>query len=115
VAFVGCPHCSYTQLQAWTEILEDALRKVGKERVAITTLFSTAPDVLDKFKKTEAYGRLMATGAQLTFICPLMYLSSPLSAAKRVITNSNKLRTYTASRYVDDVDLIRVVVEGGLL
>jgi predicted aconitase len=114
VAFVGCPHCSFTQLQEWTEILEDALKTADKEGVAIATLFSTAPDVLDKFKKTEHYPRLMATGAQLTFICPLMYLSSPLSAAKRVITNSNKLRTYTASRYVDDADLVRAVVEGGL-
>lgn len=114
LAFVGCPHNSFKQLCEWTENLERALKNEGKEKVAIPTLFSTAPDVLEKFKKTEYYPRLMATGAHLTYICPLMYTANPLCSAKRIITNSNKLRTYSVSRYVDDADLLKAVVKGGL-
>ena len=114
LAFIGCPHCSFVQLCEWTETLVKALREEGKEKVAIPTLISSAPDVCEKFEKTEYYPRLMATGAHLTYICPLMYMSNPLCSAKRVITNSNKLRTYSVSRYVDDADLVRAVVRGGL-
>ncbi|TEB07934.1 hypothetical protein Psch_01489 [Pelotomaculum schinkii] len=114
IAFVGCPHCSFVQLCEWTQTLEQALKEAGKEKVIIPTIFTTAPDVIAEFKKSEFYPRLMATGAHLTYICPLMYMSNPLCSAKRVITNSNKLRTYSVARYVDDAELIHAVVKGGL-
>lgn len=115
MALIGCPHCSFTQLREWTESIDDSLKRARKEKLAINTVLFTAPDVLDKFKKTEYYPRLMATGAHLTYICPLMYVPNPLYAKKEFITNSNKLRTYSTARYVDDADLVKAIVKGGLV
>lgn len=112
-AFIGCPHASYNQLIQWTNTFETVLEENGKENVAIETILTSAPDVLEKFKKTEYYQRLMKTGVKLSYICPLMYMSNPLCAAKPIITNSNKLRTYSSARYVDDDQLVNIVVKGG--
>lgn len=114
MAFIGCPHCSFTQLYEWTEILENALKQAEREKVSIYTLISSAPNVVKKFEKTDCYSRLLATGVHITSICPLMYLSNPICGNKEVITNSNKLRTYTRARYVDDDDLVQILVEGGI-
>lgn len=114
MAFVGCPHLSFTQLCEWTEVLETALKNADQERVSIPTVFSSAPDVIEKFEKTEFYKRLIATGAQITAICPLMYMSNPLCNNKEIITNSNKFRTYSPARYMDDDELVQVIVKGGI-
>lgn len=112
MAFIGCPHCSFNQLCEWTETLEKALDQADRDKVAIYTVISSAPDVVKKFEKTEYYSRLLATGVHLTSICPLMYMSNPLCGNKEVITNSNKLRTYTRARYIDDDDFVQALVEG---
>lgn len=114
MAFIGCPHNSYSQLCAWTETIEAELKNQKKDKLAVNTLLSASVPVLKKFKQSEYYPRLMATGAHLTYICPLMYTANPLCAIKRIITNSNKLRTYSYSRYVDDADLARIIVNGGI-
>ena len=49
------------------------------------------------------------TGATLTSICPLMYTNNPLTKSTPIATNSNKLRTYSVSRYYKDADILRVI------
>lgn len=112
-AFIGCPHTSYSQLIEWTKVFEDALKDDGKEKIAINTVITSAPDVIEKFKKTEYYRRLQRTGIHLSYICPLMYMGNSISGSKPVITNSNKLRTYSRARYVDDAKLVEIAVKGG--
>ncbi|WP_324824675.1 aconitase X [Sinanaerobacter sp. ZZT-01] len=111
-AFIGCPHASFNQLKEWTETFEQALEKSGQEKVTVNTIITSAPDVIAKFKETEYYTRLMKTGVKISHICPLMYMSNPLCAKKPIITNSNKLRTYSTARYVDDQELVNLVVKG---
>ena len=77
------------------------------------TIITSAPDVIERFKGTEYYDRLLKTGVKVSHICPLMYMSNPLCAKKPIITNSNKLRTYSSARYVDDLELVNLVVKGG--
>lgn len=112
-AFVGCPHASLHQLTEWTEIFEQALKEAGSDKVAVDTVITSAPDVIARFKETEHYDRLIKTGVKVSHICPLMYMSNPLCAKKPIITNSNKLRTYSTARYVDDETLVNLVVKGG--
>ena len=112
-AFVGCPHASFNQLKEWTVTFEEALKESGKDTVAVDTVITSAPDVIASFKETEYYQRLLKTGVKLSHICPLMYMSNPLCAKKPIITNSNKLRTYSTARYVDDQKLVELVVKGG--
>lgn len=110
LCFIGCPHLSLSQLIGWTEKLEGALQG---GRLKIKTVLTAAPDVLEAFRKTPYFERLRATGARLSYICPLMYMNNPLSGKIPVITSSNKLRTYTSARYYTDDEILAQITKGG--
>jgi len=110
--FIGCPHLSYNQLKNWTEKLERELKVKGQRKVAVKTILTAAPAVAERFMGDgDLYNRLTATGARLSSICPLMYMNNPLCAKKPVITNSNKLRTYTSCRYHTDAEILELITE----
>ena len=110
LAFIGCPHLTFKQLNEWTDRIVSALEKDNKSKVAVRTILCTAPAVKDAFVKTEKYKELMATGAKLTCICPLMYSNNPLTKKRRIMTASNKLRTYTLARYYTTDELVSKIV-----
>ena len=112
LCFVGCPHLSLEQLKDWTEKLEAELKKNGKKKVTIPTVFTAAPAVLKQFEGTEYAARLKATGVITSYICPLMYMNNPLCKKMPVITSSNKLRTYTSARYYTDEEILHTVAGG---
>ena len=112
LCFIGCPHLTFSQLNDWTDRLEQKLKSAGRKKVAIRTVFTTAPAVLEKFRKTERFERLRAMGVVLSYICPLMYMNNPQCATMPVITNSNKLRTYTTSRYYSDAEILDQITGG---
>lgn len=109
-AFVGCPHLSLKQLYEWTDKIVAGLAETGKKKVAVTTVICTAPPVMKEFKDSEKYKQLCATGAKVTAICPLMYMSNPLTKSRRIMTCSNKLRTYSTARYFKDDELLDLIV-----
>ena len=112
LCFIGCPHLTFSQLNDWTDRREQKLKSAGRKKVAIRTVFTTAPAVLVKFRKTERFERLRAMGVVLSYICPLMYMNNPQCATMPVITNSNKLRTYTTSRYYSDAEILDQITGG---
>ena len=112
LCFVGCPHLSLEQLKEWTLNIEAELKKNGKKKVTINTVFTAAPAVLEEFEKTEYAARLKATGVITSYICPLMYMNNPLCKKMPVITSSNKLRTYTSSRYYTDAEILTTITGG---
>ncbi len=112
LCFVGCPHLTYDQLISWTEQVEAKLKENGRARVVIPTVFTAPPAVVEKFEKTPYAPRLKATGVILSYICPLMYMNNPIAAKKPVITNSNKLRTYTTARYYTDAEILDSITKG---
>ena len=112
LCFVGCPHLSLEQLKDWTLKLEAELKKNGKKKVTINTVFTAAPGVLEAFEKTEYAARLKATGVITSYICPLMYMNNPLCKKMPVITSSNKLRTYTSARYYTDAEILETITGG---
>ncbi|HPY35607.1 MAG TPA: aconitase X [Smithellaceae bacterium] len=115
VCFIGCPHLSLRQIYEWLEHFETELKSSGKKKLAVTTIMTAAPAVADAFRNDKvSYSRLTGIGARLTSICPLMYMNNPLCAKKAVMTNSNKLRTYTTARYFTDAETARIAVEGGI-
>lgn len=112
ICFIGCPHLSLSQIYQWTDDIYNALKKKGRNKVKIRTILSAAPNVIDKFKTNENYyKKLLSTGAKLTYICPLMYMNNPLCAKQPVITNSNKLRTYTTARFFLDDEILDLITE----
>ncbi len=114
--FIGCPHLTLAQLGQWTAKFEAELKKQGKTKVGMPVIMTSAPDVVESFKSKEkaTYDKLMAMGIKLTSICPLMYMNNPLCGKKNVITNSNKLRTYTTSRYYTDDEICTIAVKGAI-
>ncbi|MBQ6467140.1 MAG: DUF521 domain-containing protein [Clostridia bacterium] len=112
LCFVGCPHLSLAQLNEWTENVAAALKKNGLKKVTVPTVFTAAPGVIEEFNKTPNAGVLKGTGVVLSYICPLMYMNNPLCKKKRVITNSNKLRTYTTSRYYTSDEILEEITRG---
>lgn len=92
--------------------LEEGLRAAGRKKVAIPTVFTTAPGVKRAFA-ASAYGpRLEATGVILSCICPLMYMNNPLCGPMPVITCSNKLRTYSTARYYTEAEILEKITKG---
>ena len=113
LCFVGCPHMSLRQLMDWTEAVEAGLKASGRKKVAIPTVFTTAPAVKKEFEQTEYAQRLADTGVILSYICPLMYMNNPLCKSMNVITSSNKLRTYTTARYYTEAEILEQITKGG--
>ena len=115
ICFIGCPHLSLRQIHEWLERFENELESSGNRKLAVTTIMTAAPAVVDAFRKDEkACSRLAGIGAHLTSICPLMYMNNPLCSKKAVITNSNKLRTYTTARYFTDDEITKIAIRGGI-
>ncbi len=113
LCFMGCPHMSFEQLKSWTEKIEQSLKEAGNTKVVIPTVFTAAPAVLNRWKKTEYAKRLEKTGVIVSYICPLMYMNNPLCGKMPVITSSNKLRTYTTARYYTDDEILKQITKGG--
>ena len=111
LCFVGCPHLSHAQLVEWTDNVVEGLKKNGLKKVSIPTVFTAAPAVIDEFNKTPYAKKLQETGVVLSHICPLMYMNNPLAKKMPVITNSNKLRTYTTSRYYTSAEILDIITK----
>ena len=113
LCFVGCPHLSLEQLKDWTEQVSRGLKDRGLSKVAVPTVFTTAPAVMKEFQKLPQAKTLEETGVVLSYICPLMYMNNPLAGKMPVITNSNKLRTYTTARYYTSAEILDIITGGG--
>lgn len=113
LCFMGCPHMSLNQLIDWTQKIDEALKKEGKSKVCIPTVFTAASAVLKKFEETPYSVILKEAGVITSYICPLMYMNNPLSEKMPVITSSNKLRTYTSARYYTDAEILEQITKGG--
>ncbi len=112
LCFVGCPHMTLRQLQDWTEAVGDGLRKHGRDKVAVPTVFTAPMPVIREFETTMDAYRLKKYGVVLSYICPLMYMNNPLCKSKAVITSSNKLRTYTSAKYHTEAEILEIITGG---
>lgn len=114
LCFMGCPHMSFEQMVDWTKKIDGELKKAKRKKVAIPTVFTAAPQVLERFQNTRYSAVLKDAGVIVSYICPLMYMNNPLCASMPVITSSNKLRTYTSARYYTDEEILRQITTGGM-
>ncbi len=112
LCFVGCPHMTIKQLQDWTKAIGEGLRKTGREKLAVPTVFTAPVPVIREFEKTMDGYKLRKYGVVLSYICPLMYMNNPLCKKKAVITSSNKLRTYTSARYYTEAEILEIITGG---
>lgn len=109
LCFIGCPHLTFEQLGEWTKMVEEGLKLSNRKKLKVRTIMTSAPDVLERFKQTEDYKKLLGYGVKFSSICPLMYTNNPIAGGKPIITNSNKLRTYSKSRYYKNDDIVKII------
>ncbi|MHC4504063.1 MAG: aconitase X [Planctomycetota bacterium] len=115
LCIIGCPHLTSQQLRRWAGRILDALGEAGRSSVAVDTFICAAPDVLERFAlSAPEHRRIVEAGVRLTSICPLIYMSNPFTASRPVVTNSNKLRTYSTARFFPDEQVLHAVVSGRL-
>jgi len=68
---------------------------------------------LHRFKAdVEAYEGLERAGVKFSVGCPMQLFDNDLSAGEAILTNSNKLRAYTAARFLPDEELVEILVSG---
>lgn len=110
LVFIGCPHLTLTQLRNWSKNIINGLNELNKKKVAVRTILTTSPMVLELFKREALYVDIIAKGVKITSICPLMYTNNPLTKRRRIVTSSNKLRTYSHARYMVDAEILNCVI-----
>ena len=89
--------------------VETPMEEIYNVSTAALRQSPVTPAVLDAFKDTVEGYKLQSMGVILSYICPLMYMNNPLCKKKAVITNSNKLRTYTSARYYTDAEILDIL------
>ena len=107
--FIGCPHLTLKQLVNWTHKIDETLKSLNKKELVINTIFTASPHVVEEFKKLKEYQTLVEFNGHLSSICPLMYADNPIAGKKPLLTNSNKLRTYTHARYEKDEKVLALI------
>ncbi|MCI5497010.1 MAG: aconitase X catalytic domain-containing protein [Firmicutes bacterium] len=112
LCFIGCPHLSRTQLEHWAKDILSGLKNTGRKKVTVKTILTTSPQIADKFRETELCKELYRAGVKVSSICPLMYTNNPLAGKKPIITCSNKLRTYSSSRFYKSDDILKIITGG---
>jgi predicted aconitase len=114
LAMIGCPHLTLNQLQWWTNNLAQSLTKHNQKKLGVETVLFAPAAVIDTFKEEapETFRTLIKAGARFTYVCPLMYVSNPISARKKIITCSNKLRTYSKVKYFREEELLEIILSG---
>jgi predicted aconitase len=110
---IGCPHLSLRELNWWTDAILRELGIYGKSHVAISTVIAAAPKVLAQFQQDSVrYQRLRDSGVLLSGSCHEMLMNSSKVSEVPTVTNSNKLRAYTAARMFLNRDLVKIIVSG---
>lgn len=112
MCFIGCPHLTKSELLSWIRRITDALKANGRKKPTIPVVLTSAPGVLNAIKGSEEERLAAEYGLTVSYICPLMYCDNPLVHNVPIITNSNKLRTYTSCRFYED-DRILAMITGG--
>ena len=112
ICFIGCPHLSMEQLISWHDRIKEKLNHSQERKVKCQCILTVAPKVVEVFKKEHPnlYKEIYDMGATISSICPLMYTNNPLVHGKAIMTNSNKLRTYSIARYYKDEDILKLLV-----
>jgi hypothetical protein len=114
MCFIGCPHLTRSELTGWINRIYDALKERNLSKPVIPTVLTSAPGVLKSIEGSQEERRAKEIGLTISYICPLMYCDNPLVHSTPIITNSNKLRTYTSCRYYEDDKILSIICGGNV-
>jgi predicted aconitase len=114
--YLGCPHLSSNQLEWWAKKIHERLKQHGTKLLKVKTTICSAPQVLAKFRKNKkVFRKLSQAGVRFSAACPMQLFDNAVSKDEAIITNSNKLRTYTPARFFPDEEIVGILVTGEIL
>ncbi len=108
---LGCPHFSLRQARCWLERISESLALANRRKAAMDVILCASPGIGKHFSENERT-KLRHSRIHLTSICPLAHMNNPITSRRMVITNSNKLRTYTSAFYYRDDELLQRIIHG---
>jgi predicted aconitase len=115
LCFIGCPHNTYHEIYTWGVNVTEELQRRGQERVAIPIHLFCANPVRDHLLDEHPLLVRDMKRAGMTFsnMCALMFTGlKGYSETHFAVTNSNKARKYSSSRYYPDDILLEIVMTG---
>jgi predicted aconitase len=113
--FIGCPHNTYHEVVYWGRKVTEELKKRGQEKVKVPIhMFTSIPVRNHVFKDHPQLVRdMMVGGMNFTNMCALMFTGlKGFAETEFAVTNSNKTRKYSPSRYFPDDVLLEIVMTG---
>ena len=113
---IGCPHNTYHELEIWGDAIHKALKDAGKDKVALQTVMFCSTVVRDHFfmENPELVRDLYAADVRFSNTCTVCFAGMKgYTDGNFAVTNSNKTRKYTNSRYIPEMDrMLHIIVTG---
>jgi len=114
-ANIGCPHNTYQELVNWGTVIRDGLEKRGQEEVALPTVLFCSTAVRDHFfhDHPNLTRDVHAAGVRFSNTCTVCFSGMKGYAESNfAVTNSNKTRKYSNSRYLNDEAILETILTG---
>ena len=113
--FLGCPHNTYHEVVTWGRMITEELKKRGQDKVALPIhMFVSIPvrnHVLDDHPVLVR--DMKRAGMNFTNMCTLMFTGlKGFGEREFPVTNSNKTRKYSSTRYFPDDVLLEIAMTG---
>jgi len=92
-----------------------ALSNRGQEKIGVPTYLFCSPLVLDHFEDehSELVRDLKRVGVKFTNMCTMLFTGLPTAnKTEFCVTNSNKAREYSTSRFFEDDTLLEIILSG---
>jgi hypothetical protein len=114
--FIGCPHNTLAQLTWWSGRILKGLEEAGQDKVACTPYIFVSDAVKTQFQleNPQLASKVEEAGIHIARNCPVVYMTTPNYDDELIVTNSNKTRAYSKSRFYMDDDLVEIILTGEL-
>ena len=115
LCFIGCPHNTYQEVLSWGERVTEELKRRGQDKLAVPMhLFVAIPVRNHLLDEHPVLVRDMKrAGMSFSNMCAMMFTGlKGYNENHFAVTNSNKARKYSSSRYFPDDILLEIVMTG---
>jgi predicted aconitase len=115
--FIGCPHNTYHEIYTWGKNVTEALKKRGQEKVEVPVHLFCATVVRDRLidEHPVLVRDMKRAGMSFSNMCAVMFTGlTGYQETEFAVTNSNKTRKYSSSRYFPDEALLEIILTGDM-
>jgi hypothetical protein len=113
--FIGCPHNTYQEIYNWGVMVTEELKKRGQDKIKVPMHLLCATVVRDHLvdEHPELVRDMKRAGMSFSNMCAVMFTGlQGYAETEFAVTNSNKTRKYSSSRYFPDDQLLEICITG---